>query len=205
MSVRMFPDEVKFEQRLLKSAGFYKGKIDGKYGPMTQQAEADWEADYLETQMLFGTFDPRSEKCIVTLLPKAQAAARQVMKLAQQRETQTGIKCLILSGTRTYPEQDELYRKIPKVTNTRGGQSNHNFGIAFDIGLFKGGEYLTGASKAEDQAYSDFAKAVKQTIATLEWGGDWRLFPDAPHYQFMTDKSLAQIRNAFEVGALSLA
>lgn len=205
MSVRMFPDDVRFEQRLLKSAGFYAGKIDGRYGDLTQKAEVDWQANYLETQKLFGAFDVRSEKNIATLLPKMQAKAREVMKMAAARGATTGIRCLILSGTRTYAEQDELYRQIPRVTKAAGGQSNHNFGIAFDIGLFKGSKYLTGSSKAEDKAYSDFAAAVKQSIPHLEWGGDWRSFKDPPHYQFATDKSLAQIRNAFEIGALSLA
>lgn len=205
MSVRLFKDDIKFEQRLLKSAGFYAGKIDGSYGPLTQAAEDTWHADYLATQTRFGAVDVRSESNIATLLPVMQTKARQVLKLALDREGDTGVHCLILSGTRTYAEQDELFRKIPKVTNARGGQSNHNFGIAFDIGLFKGGKYLTGISKAENKAYSDFAAAVKAANLGLEWGGDWVSFKDPPHYQFKTDKSLGQIRNAFENGALSLA
>lgn len=51
------------------------------------------------------------------------------------------------SGLRTYEEQNALYaqgRTAPgnKVTNAKGGFSNHNFGIAFDIGIFEGAKYL---------------------------------------------------------------
>jgi hypothetical protein len=45
---------------------------------------------------------------------------------------------------RSFAEQDALYaqgRTKPGkiVTKARGGFSNHNFGVAFDIGVFKGG------------------------------------------------------------------
>ncbi len=65
--------------------------------------------------------------------------------------TMAAKKCVvikIISGTRTHmQEQDALYARRrtapgPRVTNARGGYSNHNFGIAWDIGLFRGGKYL---------------------------------------------------------------
>jgi len=59
----------------------------------------------------------------------------------------------IISGTRTYEQQNQLFKKRPKVTNARGGQSNHNFGIAWDVGLFEEGKYYEGTSKKEDKAY----------------------------------------------------
>ncbi len=205
MSTRLFPDDLKFEQRVLKSGGFYSGKIDGRYGPLTAAAEAAADAAYLKLRDTLGIYDVRSEKNIYTLLPKMQQKARQILKLAAAREAAGAPHCVILSGTRTYAEQDVLFGKRPKVTNARGGQSNHNFGIALDIGLFKDGKYLTGASRAEDKAYADLAGAVKNEISGIEWGGDWKSFPDAPHYQFAVGKTLSQVRMAFEAGALSLA
>jgi len=58
----------------------------------------------------------------------------------------------IISGLRTYAEQDALYaqgraKTGPKVTNARGGYSNHNFGIAFDVGVFEGNRYLPDSAK----------------------------------------------------------
>jgi len=110
----------------------------------------------------------------------------------------TGFDVRIISGSRTYAEQDQLFRKVPKVTNARGGQSNHNFGIAWDVGIFEGGRYLTGNNRREAGIYRKLS-----TIGLtddLEWGGAWRSFPDMPHYQLKMDLALADIRRRFEAG-----
>jgi len=121
--------------------------------------------------------DPRSEKCIVTLLPEVQPFARALILKA----VEAGITVKILSGTRTYVEQDALYAKgrtAPGsvVTKARGGYSNHNFGIAFDIGVFEGTSYLTDSPK-----YAQVG-AIAESLG-LEWGGRWKSMPDMPHYQ----------------------
>ena len=33
------------------------------------------------------------------------------------------------------------------MTNARGGYSNHNFGIAFDVGVFEGSKYIGESPK----------------------------------------------------------
>ena len=38
-------------------------------------------------------------------------------------------KVRISQGLRTFAEQDDLYKKRPKVTNAKGGQSVHNYGF----------------------------------------------------------------------------
>lgn len=151
-----------------------------------------------------GALDVRSERNIATLLPKMQDLARRIMKIARGREDKTKLYAVVLSGTRTYAEQDGLYAQKPKVTNARGGQSNHNFGIAIDIGLFKDGKYLTGNTKAEKQAYADLAKAVKLQLVDVDWGGDWATFKDMPHYEYKTGLTIAQKRTKFEKGQLTL-
>src|SRR6516225_1148556 len=106
----------------------------------------------------------------------------------------------IISGTRTYAEQDLLFAKKPKVTNAKGGQSNHNFGIAWDLGIFENGKYYEGNTKKEDKAYVDTGALVKTKVSGLEWGGDWTTFIDKPHYQLATGKTVAQVRALFEKG-----
>jgi peptidoglycan L-alanyl-D-glutamate endopeptidase CwlK len=109
----------------------------------------------------------------------------------------------ILSGTRTYDEQNDLYAHgrngdtRPKVTNAQGGQSNHNFGIAWDIGIFDtNGSYLT-----DDTQYKSFATIVLPAMNTIEWGGDWITFKDFPHYQLKpVTENIAAIRSLFEEG-----
>ena len=94
--------------------------------------------------MLSDRVDDRSEKVIATLLPEVQPYARALVTKAAQH----GITIKVISGLRTYEEQNDLYaqgRTKPGriVTKARGGFSNHNFGIAFDIGVFEGTRYWT--------------------------------------------------------------
>lgn len=185
--------DVLFRQRILSCSGFYTGTIDGQWGPKTDAADKAFNAEYLRLQTLGGAFDPRTEGVIITLLPKAQAKAREFMRVA-------GSSCKLLSGTRSYAEQHAIFLQRPKVTNADSGQSNHNFGIAFDVGIFQSGHYLTGATKVEEQAYIDLGAKIKEHVDGLAWGGNWSSIVDRPHYELPTGKTLAQVRKLFESG-----
>jgi len=156
-------------------------EVDGRAGPET------WGAIYahivkptvagVPPGQAIEAVDARSEKNIATLLPEVQPMARALV----QKAAFNGIRIKVLSGLRTYAEQDELYAKGrttpgPKVTNARGGYSNHNFGIAFDIGVFEGQKYL-----AESVKYK--AVGVLGTDLGLDWGGNWTSIVDQPHFQ----------------------
>lgn len=196
MSAPLFHQDILFAQRLFAVAGFYHGALDGRWGAQTSAAEAVWDAFFLETAQALGTFDQRTEGNIATLLPKAQVMARKFLSAAQAMPF--GVK--ILSGTRSYAEQDALFAKRPVVTKARGGSSNHNFGIAWDVGIFVNGHYYTGATKAEEQAYVDLAKAVLPQVPGIDWGGNWRTIMDRPHYELSTGKTVAQCRALLESG-----
>lgn len=125
--------------------------------------------------------DDRSEKAIATLLTQVQPYARELVHKAAF----AGITVKILCGLRTYDEQDTLYaqgRTKPGriVTRARGGFSSHNFGIAFDIGIFEGDRYL-----GESPKYTDVG-AIGVALG-LEWGGNWKTFKDLPHFQLRPD------------------
>lgn len=156
---------------------------DGKPGVET------WEAIYrrvvpatgrtVEPPVLTGgtVVDARSEKTIATLLPKVQPYARSLV----QRAAGLGITLKVISGLRSYAEQDALYAQGrsapgPKVTNARGGYSSHNFGIAFDVGVFEGSKYIPESPKY------DAVAALGQELG-LEWGGSWKSIVDKPHWQ----------------------
>lgn len=196
MSAPIFKADALFAQRMFSAAGLYAAALDGDWGPKTQAAQDAFDAFYTKCKIDFGEFDPRSEAIILGLLPKAQFAAREFMKAAKTAP----FTVKLLSGTRSYAEQDHLFRQIPRVTNARGGQSNHNFGIAWDVGIFVGGQYYTGRNAAENKAYADLAKLIKPALPDIEWGGDWVSFKDAPHYQLKTGRSVAQVRALFEAG-----
>jgi peptidoglycan L-alanyl-D-glutamate endopeptidase CwlK len=86
------------------------------------------------------------------------------------------------------------------VTKAKGGRSNHNFGIAWDIAIFDNGKYYEGRTKEEEQAYAELGAFIKEKVTGLEWGGDWKGFVDMPHYQLATGKSVAQVRALLENG-----
>lgn len=185
-----------FFQRLMKSCGLYAGDLDGSWGPLSEGALVAFKKLSVATANTYGTFDPRTEACINTLLPKAQRAARQFMVLAKTFKYQVKI----LSGTRTYAEQNQLFNQRPRVTKAPGGSSNHNFGIAFDVGIFDGKKYFEGKTRAEDQAYIDLRALQKKSGPALDWGGDWKSIIDRPHYELHTGLSTSQVRAKLEKG-----
>lgn len=182
--------------------------VDGNPGPQT------WNSIYRslvgEPPVSSGPAtlaDERSERTIATLLPQVQPLARALIESAAA----IGIAIKIISGTRTFAEQDALYEQGRTkagriVTNARGGYSNHNFGIAFDIGVFEGGRYLD-----ESPAYK--AVGALGMKLGLEWGGNWKTIQDEPHFQcrpaWARDKSerdmLAELRARHERGESAFA
>ncbi len=198
MSYQLLKADVLFYQRFLKANGFYKKPLDGAWGKHTDAADGAFLAKSQAIANEYGFFDVRSEGNIITLAPQVQVLARQFLKIMIDAHKDVRI----ISGTRTYAEQDALYRQgrngntLPKVTNARGGQSNHNFGLAWDIGLFENGKYITS-----DNKYKPLAKLVKDELENLEWGGDWQSFPDFPHYQYIPiADSVAGVRALFDDG-----
>jgi peptidoglycan L-alanyl-D-glutamate endopeptidase CwlK len=207
MSNPLFLNDVLFFQRFLSCAGFYSGPLDGKWSAAVDEASLKFDAETAAIKALHGKYDSRTEGHIMTMQPKAQVLARQFMKAL------VGFKhtVKIISGTRSYAEQDALYAlgrtvRPPNrtVTNAEGGESNHNFSIAWDIGIFDAatGAYFTGATAAQRKAYADVAALTKAALQPeLEWGGDWVSFQDPPHYQHKSTKSsTAKVRAAFEAG-----
>ena len=127
------------------------------------------------------TFDERSEIQLATLHPEMQKAMRAFLGVAKTICAKVGCDVKIISGARSYMEQDALFamgRTTPgkKVTNAAAGHSNHNFGIAADIGIFRGKEYCD-----EHPLYHELGTLGKSL--GLEWGGDWKSIVDEPHYQ----------------------
>lgn len=155
--------------------------VDGHAGPQT------WGAIYTRivgplpaeaVEANISAVDPRSEATIVTLLPEVRPYARALV----QRAAASGIRIKVISGLRTYEEQDRLYAQgrtilgTSIITNAKAGHSNHNFGIAFDVGVFEGNKYLGDSPKYK-------AVGVLGTELGLEWGGNWKSIVDQPHFQ----------------------
>lgn len=107
--------------------------------------------------------------------------------------------CRFSYTLRTFKEQDDLYaqgRTKPggKVTNAKGGQSYHNYGLALDIVLIDGNSAHWDVQKDFDgDGKSDWMEIVAIFKRHgWEWGGDWK-FHDAPHFQKTFGKSVADL------------
>jgi peptidoglycan LD-endopeptidase CwlK len=203
MSAKLFKSDVLFLQRILAVSGFYGGPFDGKFTAAVDAAEQAFEKDYDATKLAMGAFDTRTESNIRTLIPKAQKAARDFMNAVKGQS----LTYRIISGTRTYAEQDALFaigrtvdKGKKKVTNAQGGESNHNFGIAWDVGIFDGGKYLTGDTPKEDKEYVKLGALITSKVSVIEWGGNWTTFVDKPHYQLKLGKSEKELRKLLEKG-----
>lgn len=121
--------------------------------------------------------DGRSERVIETLLPEVRPYARALVHECAERD----LTIAVTSGTRTYEEQNALFRQGrevegPIVTNARGGHSNHNFGLAFDVTLFDGKKPVW-----ESPLYKAIG-AIGKGLG-LTWGGDWHAIVDEPHFE----------------------
>jgi peptidoglycan L-alanyl-D-glutamate endopeptidase CwlK len=85
---------------------------------------------------------------------------------------------------RTIAEQDALYaqgRITPGkiVTNAKGGQSYHNYGLAFDAAPLNADLSIDWSGGTNYQIMGKIGQSVG-----LEWGGTWSKFPDKPHFQY---------------------
>lgn len=96
---------------------------------------------------------------------------------------------------RSIQEQNDLYargrskkyengKRIGIVTNAQGGQSFHNFGLAFDIVMLIDKDNNGSFETADYKQDKDFKTVVAHFKARgWEWGGDFKSFKDAPHFQ----------------------
>lgn len=98
---------------------------------------------------------------------------------------------------RTFAEQHNLFLQGRDgkggsiVTNADQGLSYHNYGLAYDIVLIIDGK----ASWKVDEHWMKVVEIAKQF--GYEWGGDWKKFPDKPHFQKTHGYSVQQLLDKF--------
>lgn len=116
---------------------------------------------------------------------------------------QNGLQVEVVQGLRTFAEQDALFaqgrtRPGPVVTRARGGQSNHNYGLAVDVVPFNNGQPNWNAPMGVWATIGSQAEKMG-----LEWGGDWKKFVDKPHIQ-LPGMSVAECLSLYRRGGNKL-
>ena len=122
---------------------------------------------------------------------------------------------------RTFEEQDALYaqgrtrlfdnngKRLGKVTNARGGESLHNYGLAFDIVLLidkdGNGTFETASWNVDADNDKDGTADWKEIVSYFKgkgwtWGGNWKKFPDYPHFEKTYGHTWQSLKKRFEAG-----
>lgn len=121
---------------------------------------------------------------VMVLHPKI----RNLVLTGLERTERAGIRIRVTQGVRTFTEQDGIYaqgrtRPGKIVTKAKGGQSFHNYGIAFDFCLLhKDGSISYSMTEDMDEdGVKDWMEVVKIfRDLGFKWGGD---FGDTPHFE----------------------
>lgn len=113
-----------------------------------------------------------------------------------------GIAVVFTDGFRSVEEQDALHaqgreKAGPIVTQVKGGDSFHNYGLAVDFAIkTKAGKIVwdmeyDGNRNGKPDWLEVVALAKKLGFS---WGGDWNDFPDYPHLQMDFGYTIAELK-----------
>ena len=141
---------------------------------------------------------------IQLLHPKLRAETEHVYRAQIVPALAGRAICRFAYTLRTVAEQDALYaqgrtklfdangKRLGIVTQTKGGQSIHNYGLALDIVLLvdKDGNGTFEAASWDDKTDFDKDRVADwmEVVNILKkngwtWGGDWTKFKDKPHFE----------------------
>jgi peptidoglycan LD-endopeptidase CwlK len=122
---------------------------------------------------------------IDTLNPLIREEVRIAVNYVNSHILTGCVQMIVTQGLRTFEEQDKLYNQKPKVTNAKGGQSIHNYGLAFDFCLVKGKNTIWDVAKDYDgDKKADWMEVVEYLKSLgYKWGGDFRSISDKPHFE----------------------
>ncbi|WP_396953756.1 M15 family metallopeptidase [Neobacillus mesonae] len=155
---------------------------------------------FMKESGLFTTFtiDQESVPPPANLHPVVEERSGQFIKQAADK----GITVVITDGFRSSEDQDRLYEKGRTasgniVTNAKGGQSYHNFGLAVDFALKtpSGNIIWDRQYDGNKNGIADWTEVVEMAKALgFEWGGDWAQFKDYPHLQMDFGLTIAELQ-----------
>jgi peptidoglycan L-alanyl-D-glutamate endopeptidase CwlK len=108
--------------------------------------------------------------------------------------SEEGIDLLVTCTYRDSEEQDRLYaigRTKPgsKVTKAKGGQSFHNYRIAYDVVPLRNGKPVWKTTGEEGKLWQKVGELGVEH--GLEWAGNWKKFREFPHFQYTGGHPLA--------------
>lgn len=187
-------ERVKKIQVKLNSLGYNSGTADGWFGPITTNAVKRFQGDHGLVQE--GIVNPRtrvklfnphpidnfesrpSSIALSSLNPYVAFLASEFLRLSSANH----LDVRITTAFRSWDESDRLYalgRTAPGsiVSNARGGESYHNWGLAFDAAPFENNKI------SDDPTKFNIMGGLGEQVG-LEWGGRFKSIVDFPHFQY---------------------
>lgn len=127
-----------------------------------------------------------ASRSLSDLHPKAREKALQWIDACKAKD----IDVLVYCTYRSAAEQDDLYRigrEIPgkRVTNAKGGQSMHQYRVAWDAVPLIGGK----PQWSNSELYLRMGEAAE--ALGIEWAGRWKSFRETAHFQYTEGLKLA--------------
>jgi len=126
---------------------------------------------------------------ISDLHPAVAELARELIIQSLKKEN---LDIVVTEGLRTRDYQDHLYalgRTKPGrvVTFAKGGESYHNYGLAFDVAM------RDSKGRINWDNVEEFGRVGRLgEILGLEWGGRWKK-KDLPHFQYTFGLSISEL------------
>lgn len=113
-----------------------------------------------------------------TSLARLKGVHPDLVKLVHEAIKRTPIDFTVLEGLRTKERQRQLVTKGASKTMN----SYHLTGHAVDIAPLVNGQ-VTWDWKYYHQLAPVIKQVAKELGVSVTWGGDWKSFPDGPHWQ----------------------
>lgn len=131
-----------------------------------------------------------NSRSLTDLHPKVQELCLNFI----QRCKDDGIDVIITSTYRDKESQNALYaqgRTLPgkRVTNAKGGQSFHNYRVAFDFAPILHGKPLWDDLKMFEHC------GTLAELTGLEWAGRWVKMKEMAHCQYTNGLTLADFQS----------
>lgn len=108
-----------------------------------------------------------------------------------------GIELRVIETYRTYKRQNKLFHRKKRVTLLKGGQSNHQHGLAIDVVPVVNNKLQWNNHKLWKRV-----GLIGESIG-LRWGGRFNGFRDCPHFEAMSKEISCNKKSLRELKELS--
>ena len=130
-----------------------------------------------------------NSRSLEDLIPEVKVKAKALIEAAAKE----GIALTVTSTYRDFAKQAELYsqgrvnKTLPVVTNSKAGESWHNWRRAFDVVPVKNGTAIWNDNGLWKRI------GILGELQGLTWGGNFKNFPDRPHFQYTEGQNVKDL------------